>query len=74
MDLIELLDAVLARIVGQTGAFVALLIVVYFLWRLYREGQKDLRASDSRVDALTLAVRELTTEVRDRAPAVRARR
>jgi hypothetical protein len=64
MDLVELLDAILARIVGQTGAFVALIIVVYFLWRLYRESQKDLRSSDSRVDALTDAVRELTAEVR----------
>lgn len=65
MELIELLDAVLARVVGQTGAFVALLVVIYFLWRLYRESQKDLHASDSRVDRLTEAVRELTTEVRE---------
>lgn len=64
MDLVELLDAILSRIVGQTGAFVSLLIVVFFLWRLYRESQKDLRVSDNRVDALTDAVRELTAEVR----------
>lgn len=65
MDLIEVLDAILARIVGQTGAFVALLVVIYFLWRLYRESQKDLLASDSRVDRLTDAVKELTAEVRE---------
>ena len=66
MDLVEILDAILSRIVGQTGAFVALLIVVYFLWRLYRESQKDLKTSDARVDALTEAVRELTAEIRAR--------
>lgn len=59
-----MLDAILSRLIGQTGAFVALLIVVYFLWRLYRESQKDLKASDARVDSLTDAVRELTSEIR----------
>jgi len=67
MDLVELLDAILSRLIGQTGAFVALLIVVYFLWRLYRESQKDLKASDTRVDSLTDAVRELTAEIRAKA-------
>lgn len=65
-DLIGLLDALLSRLIGQTGAFVALLIIVYFLWRLYRESQRDLKLSDARVDQLTEAVRELTTEIRAR--------
>ena len=65
-DLIGLLDALLSRLIGQTGAFVALLIIVYFLWRLYRESQRDLKLSDARVDQLTDAVKELTAEIRAR--------
>lgn len=66
MDLVEVLDAIVNRLIGREGAIVLLCIVLYFLWRLYRESQKDLKASDARVDALTTAVQELTAEVRAR--------
>lgn len=63
---LDLLDAIAARILGPWGAVFALLIVVYFLWRLYREKERDLKASDARVDSLAEAVRDLTTEIRAR--------
>ena len=63
-DLISVLDAIVSRIVGPWGAFFLLCIVLYFVWRLFREAQRDLHTSDARVDLLTEAVKELTTEIR----------
>lgn len=63
-DVIKVLDALVNRLVGPWGAFFFLLIALYFVWRLFREAQKDLRTSELRVDRLTEAVTELTHEVR----------
>lgn len=63
-DIIAILDAIVSRFVGPWGAVFLLVVVVYFLWRLFREKERDLRASDERVDRLTEAVRELTIELR----------
>ena len=49
---------------GEFGVIILLCVVVYFLWRLFRESQKDIRAADVRVDNLTEAVRELMSEFR----------
>ena len=65
-SLIGVLDSLVERLIGPWGAVVALLLVIYFLWRLFREAQRDLRVSDARVDGLTDAVRELTAELRSR--------
>lgn len=65
-DLIGVLDAIVDRVTGSAGAFVLLLIVLYFVWRLFREAQRDLRTSEARVDTLTDAVEALTTELRAR--------
>lgn len=65
-SLVSALDAIVERLIGPWGAVVALLMVIYFLWRLFRELQQDLRISDGRVDGLTEAVRELTAELRSR--------
>jgi hypothetical protein len=74
-DLISILDAIVSRLVGPWGAFFLLCVVTYFVWRLFREAQRERIASESRVDALTEAVRELTIELRSRPPvAARARR
>ena len=64
---LDLLDAVAARVLGPWGAVMLLLVMVYFLWRLFREKERDLKDSDKRVDSLTEAVRELTREIRQRA-------
>lgn len=64
LDVLALLDALVARFVGPWGVFFILIIVVYFMWRLFRESQRDVRTSESRVDKLTDAVRELTAELR----------
>lgn len=64
IDLIGILDAIVGRITGSAGGFVMLVIAVYFVWRLFREAQKDLHTSEARVDRLTEAVEGLTDELR----------
>jgi hypothetical protein len=57
-------DVVLGLIVGPVGAFVALGVAIFFLWRLFREEQAKNIAKDELLRALTDAVRNLTTEVK----------
>jgi hypothetical protein len=66
MDLLALLDSIVERLTGPWGVVVLLVICLYFVWRLFRETQRALAASDLRVDSLTEAVRDLTTEIRER--------
>lgn len=49
--------SILAGLLGPYGVVVLLAVVVYFVWRLFREEQRESRS-------LTQAVRDLTTEVR----------
>lgn len=49
--------SILAGLMGPYGVIVALAVVIYFLWRLFREEQRESRS-------LTQAVRDLTAEVR----------
>jgi hypothetical protein len=49
--------SILAGLLGPTGVVVLESVVIYFLWRLFREEQRESRA-------LTDVVRELTVEVR----------
>ena len=49
--------AVLEGLTGPYGVIVAEGVVLYFLWRLFREEQRESRA-------LTGAVKDLTDEVR----------
>jgi hypothetical protein len=55
---------VLGLIVGPVGAFVALGVAIFFLWRLFREEQAKNIAKDALLTALTDAVRNLTVEVK----------
>ena len=48
---------ILTGLIGPAGVVVAESVVIFFLWRLFREEQRESRA-------LTSAVRELTAEVR----------
>lgn len=48
---------ILTGLTGPYGVIVAEAVVIYFLWRLFREEQKESRG-------LTDAVRALTAEVR----------
>ena len=49
--------ALLDALVGPFGVVIAEAVVIFFLWRLFREEQSQARS-------LTEAVRDLTTEVR----------
>lgn len=49
--------AVLEGLTGPYGVIVAMGVGLYFLWRLFREEQRESRS-------LTQAVRDLTSEVR----------
>lgn len=60
----EWAEALLDGLTGEFGVIVALCIVIYFLWRLFREKEKDVKAADQRVDKLTEAVKELMDEFR----------
>jgi hypothetical protein len=57
-------DVVLGLIVGPVGAFVALGVAIFFLWRLFREEQAKNATKDALLTALTDAVRNLTVEVK----------
>lgn len=58
--------SIVTGLTGPYGVIFAQSIVIYFLWRLFRE-------SDRRLDGLTEAVRDLTTELRESGGARRSR-
>lgn len=49
--------AILGGLLGPGGVVVAQAVAIYFLWRLFREEQRESRS-------LTRVVRDLTEEVR----------
>lgn len=57
-------DAVFANIIGPWGAVFVLCVVVYFLWKLFREEQKENRANFATVALQSEAIHDLTIEVR----------
>lgn len=56
--------SVFQNIIGPWGAVFVLCLVVYFLWKLFREEQAESRRATDAVATLTDTVRELTIEVR----------
>lgn len=54
----------LALIVGPVGAIVVLCVIIFFLWRLFREEQARNRKSIDTVALLTQTIKDLTVEVR----------
>lgn len=51
-------------ITGPLGAIVVLCVIVFFLWRLFREEQSRNRKNIDTVAVLTQTIKDLTTEVR----------
>lgn len=60
----EWVPAILDGLTGEFGVIVAQGLIIFFLWRLFRESQKERLASEARVDGLTAAVTGLTQELR----------
>lgn len=60
----EWVPAVLDGLTGEFGVIIAESVVIYFLWRLFREVQRDNRLLITGISELTAAVNELTTELR----------
>ena len=56
--------SLLDLIMGPGGAIAVLCMVIYFLWRLFREAGQEAKANLSLVGDLIQSVRDLTTEVR----------
>lgn len=54
----------LALIVGPLGAIVVLCVIIYFLWKLFREEQARNRKNVDTVSTLTQTIKDLTTEVK----------
>ena len=63
--------SLLAALMGPYGVIAALGAVFFFLWRLFREEQKENRKSLTTVATLTQTVKDLATEVRAWREAVR---
>jgi hypothetical protein len=64
MALPEPWEGILQAVVGPYGVVVVLGIVIFFLWRLYRESLAENKANMGTIGTLTSAVKDLTTEVR----------
>jgi uncharacterized membrane protein len=62
--MIEDLQLVLDVLVGPYGVVAAEGIVIFFLYRLYKEAIKEGKQSQANVALLTAAVKELTSGVR----------
>lgn len=60
----EWADALFAQIIGPWGAVFVLCLVIYFLWKLFREEQRENRANFSTVSLQSNAINDLTIEVR----------
>lgn len=56
--------SLLTLITGPFGAIVTLAVIVYFLWKLFREEQARNRLNVDTVATLTQTIKDLTTEVR----------
>lgn len=57
-------DIVLSLVVGPVGAFVAMAVMIYFLWKLFREEQRENRASMKAVELLASTVSDLKDELK----------
>lgn len=57
-------DTILTLIIGPVGAVVVMGVIIYFLWRLFREEQMRNRKNVDTVSTLTQTIKDLTTEVR----------
>lgn len=54
---------ILSLVVGPLGALVVLCVIIYFLWKLFREEQNENRKNMGVVSTLSLTVKDLTTEL-----------
>ena len=57
-------NEVFSAIIGPWGAVFVLCMVIYFLWKLFREEQAENRAWASTISILSTAVSEQVVEVR----------
>lgn len=55
---------VLTGLTGPYGVIIALAVVVYFLWRLFREAQKEAKSAWEFAREASETTKELTIEVR----------
>lgn len=55
---------ILQLIVGPVGAIVLLCVIIWFLWKLFREEQVDNRKNLDTLSVLGQSVKDLTTEVK----------
>jgi fluoride ion exporter CrcB/FEX len=53
----------LSLIVGPLGALVVLCVIIYFLWKLFREEQAQSRTTAGALATLTTTVKDLVTEL-----------
>lgn len=63
-DIPEPWGTILELVVGPVGAFVVMALIIYFLWRLFREEQKENRASMKAVETLAQTVADLKDELK----------
>lgn len=54
----------LQLIVGPVGAIVALCAIIFFLWRLFREEQRENRTSMQVVATLTETIKDMKDELK----------
>lgn len=57
-------EDIFAGIIGPWGAVFVLCLVIYFLWKLFREEQRENRANFGTVSLQSQAINDLTIEVR----------
>jgi hypothetical protein len=57
-------EQILQLIIGPVGAIVSLCVVMYFLWKLFREEQAENRKNFETVAILGEAIKELTQELK----------
>ena len=57
---------ILEGLTSEFGVIIAMGAVIFFLWRLYREEQRDRKSSDERMDNFAVAITGLTEELRAR--------
>ena len=57
-------DQILQLIIGPMGAIVVLCAAIYFLWKLFREEQKENRANFATVTTMSQAMKDLTAELK----------
>lgn len=56
--------SILAGLTGPYGVIMAEGVVIYFLWRLFREAEKEAREDRATLHTLADSVTTLTTEIR----------